>query len=163
MTPSPASASNIPATRPSRLRRFGPVGLIALGVAMLLGLSVWLVTPPASGRTVEWGLYGRTNVLPDDVVTAQGTTTIFVKFNLWPACHPWSLGDRSWLTPVITYTPKAVIITLHESALYLQTPCMGMYDDWGSPVPIHLSEPLGGRTLYDGSVSPPAAQSVPQR
>ncbi len=162
MTPTPAIAPSIPATAPSRLRRFVPLGLIAIGLAMLLGLSVWLVSPHTLGPTVEWGWPTLASGNPDPTVTAHDATTIFVRFNEWPGCHPWDLpGDTSWLTPVITYTPTAVIITLRESEAYInRTPGQcGMYDTWG-PEPIHLDQWLGDRTLYDGSVSPPVAEPL---
>ena len=140
------------------------MGLIAVGVAMLLGLSVWLVSPHSLGPSVDWGVAVGSREGGPAIVTEQGSTTIFAMFNKWPGCDPWdNPGDTSWLTPVITYTPVAVIITLRESEAYVNrnqsAPC-GNYDTWG-PEPIHLDQPLGGRTLYDGSVFPPAVRTPP--
>ena len=37
----------------------------------------------------------------------------------------------------------------------------GFYDYWGLPVAVQLSEPLGGRALFDGATFPPAARPYP--
>ena len=65
---------------------------------------------------------------------------------------------------MVTYTPVSVMIQLrmtdtaaatcadsHLFATYLS----GIY------LPVHLSEPLGGRALFDGSSSPAAARPYP--
>jgi hypothetical protein len=56
-----------------------------------------------------------------------------------------------------------VTITLHESDSFDAAKCAasGFYDYWGIPVEVNLSEPLGGRALFDGSRSPPAARPYP--
>jgi hypothetical protein len=48
-----------------------------------------------------------------------------------------------------------VTITLHQSSSFDASTCTGWYDTWGLPVEINLREPLNGRTLLDGSSSPP--------
>jgi hypothetical protein len=166
MTLSSGAAPSIPAASRSRLGRFGPFGLVAVGVVILLGLGIWLlVGSHSSSPAVGWQLASDSGGPAFSPVTAQGTTTVFLTTSWWPGCSPWgdlgqTTSDSSWLTPDIIYTPVAVIITLHESDLYLRTkqgPC-GFYDYWGLPVAIPLSEPLGGRPLYDGSTFPPAAR-----
>src|SRR5664280_2742747 len=54
----------------------------------------------------------------------------------------------------ITYTPSSVIITMHKTDAYAHAHCAGFYTtNWSGNV--QLSEPLGGRALFDGSTSPP--------
>jgi hypothetical protein len=55
------------------------------------------------------------------------------------------------------------MITLHESDSYMAARCypFSFYDYWGLPVEVHLSEPLGGRALFDGSKCSPATRPYP--
>ena len=146
------------------LRRFVSIGLVLVGVVMLVAVAAWLLLPSSSVppvRLVGWQLdygYGEPVFEP---ATAQTTTVIPVEVTR-PFCAP---DGVSWLaTPVVTYTPVSVTIQLrmtdtaaaacadsHLFAAYLS----GIY------LPVHLSEPLGGRALFDGSSSPAAARPYP--
>ena len=152
----------------TRLRRFVSIGLVLVGV-------VWgrharggrsLAAPPVvvgsagSVRRVEVGLrLHRTRIRPGNGPDDDRHPGVEVAR---PFCAPDGL---SWLaTPVVTYTPVSVMIQLrmtdtaaatcadsHLFATYLS----GIY------LPVHLSEPLGGRALFDGSSSPAAARPYP--
>ena len=136
--------------RTSRLASLAAVGLvIALGVIVALGGWLWL----GSRDSVAWQLdgYGR----PTVVVNAQTTD-----FSVFVASRP-DMPDLEWLDPpTITYTPVAVLITLHTSAAYRAALANGPHGtyDTGQWVEVHLSEPLGGRALLDGSSFPPASR-----
>jgi hypothetical protein len=101
---------------------------------------------------------------------AAQTTTAFTIEVEHPGCAPIDAGP--WLAdPIISYTPWAVTITMHMNDTPAvancgsqQTPHEGTLPLVGGYlmgilVPVHLSEPLGGRTLFDGSSSPPAERS----
>jgi hypothetical protein len=154
------------------LRRFAPTALVIVGVVTLVVvLAACLLFPSLlipSSRLAEWQLslgYGGPKF---DPATAQTTTVIPLEV-LRPTCAP---GDDSWLgAPAITYTPWTVIITIHTNDAFGDiTKCwtrdgtgqliVSNYDT-GSYLPVHLSEPLGGRALFDGSKFPPAARPYP--
>jgi hypothetical protein len=133
-------------------RRFKRPGLIiALGVLVLAVLGAWVLPPLAvqSDRSVGWELghgFGGPKFNP---ATAQTTTTIPIVVD-WPGC---TSGD--WLAaPAIVYTPWSVTITMSTSdALAAKDKPLG----WclsGKYVRVELSEPLGGRQLFDGSWFP---------
>jgi hypothetical protein len=168
MTPTPMTASGTASAPRTRLRRFAPVGLVVVGVVMLVALAAWLLAPSHSSPTVGWSLASATGGPAFRPDTAQEATIVLVTTSWWPGCSPWgdlgkSKSDSSWLTPDITYTPWAVTITLHESESYVAARChpFSFYDYWGLPVEVHLSGPLGGRALFDGSKFPPAARPYP--
>lgn len=92
---------------------------------------------------------------------AQEATVVLVRAAWWPACSAWDQNDDSWLTPEISYLPWSVTITLRESDSFASVKCGGFYDFWGQPVEVHMSEPLGGRALFDGSKFPPDARPYP--
>ena len=147
----------------TRLRRFVPIGLVLVGVVMLVAVAAWLFLPSSVPpvRFVGWKLDYGYGGPAFDPATAQTTTVIPVEVE-WPACAPAGL---SWLaTPVVTYTPVSVTIQLRMTDTaaatcadrqYVGTYLSGIY------LPVHLSEPLGGRALFDGSSSPAAARPFP--
>ena len=147
----------------TRLRRFVPIGLVLVGVVMLVAVAAWLLLPSSvpPARFVGWKLdYGYIGPAFDPA-TAQTTTVIPVEVD-WPACAP---GGVSWLaTPVVTYTPVSVTIQLRmtdtAAATCADRPVVGTYLS-GVYLQVHLSEPLGGRALFDGSSSPAAARPYP--
>ena len=143
---------------------------MVVGVLMLVAVGAWLLpSPPSypSDRMTGWKLdygYGGPGF---DPTTAQTTTVIPVEVTR-PTCAP---NDVSWLaTPVVTYTPVSVIIQLRMSDTFDSTKCypvdsagrrmIGAYLS-GIYLAVHLSEPLRGRALFDGSTSPPAARPYP--
>ena len=135
----------------TRVRRF------ALGAALaLLIVGTWLLIPSASlvsGRLVAWHVF----LPPYDV--ANATTTVVPIEGMRPDCVP---HDDSWFEPVIAYTPVSVTIRLRVVDAIPAT-CPAIVDGRmriGSSYHfgIHLSEPLAGRPLFDGSKFPAAAQ-----
>jgi len=146
----------------TRLRGFVSIGLVLVGVVMLAAVAAWLLLPSSSVRFVGWKLvYDYGGGLAFDPATAQTTTVIPVEAE-WPACAPYGV---SWLaTPVVTYTPVSVTIQLRmtdtAAATCADSHNVGTYLS-GVWLPVHLSEPLGGRALFDGSSSPPAARPYP--
>jgi hypothetical protein len=166
VTTSPANA----APR-SRLRRIESVGLVVVGVVMLVAVAAWLLFPSPSlpWTRIGWRLHAFGGPAFDP---AMAQTTTEVKVYVASSPEGYIGDDVSWLaTPAITYTPWGVIVTLHTSD---SVPCGGKesrplpgggsvscWYDVGEWVPVHLSEPLGGRALFDGSAFPPAARPYP--
>ena len=149
----------------TRLRRFVSIGLVLVGVVMLAAVAAWLLllsssVPPA--RFLGWKfVYNDGGGVAFGPATAQTTTVIPVEVDD-PACVP---GGISWLaTPVVTYTPVSVTIQLRmtdtAAAACADNHFVGFYLS-GIYLPVHLSEPLGGRALFDGSSSPAAARPYP--
>jgi hypothetical protein len=143
------------------------LGLVVLGALLLVGI-VARGGPSSSTPTVGWTLASAPGGPAFQPEGGPNTTVILISTNWWTGCSPWgdlgkTTNDDSWLTPEITYTPWTVAITLHESASFRASKCGSVpgpglgYDIW-SPLEIHLGEPLGGRTLFDGSLFPPAAR-----
>jgi hypothetical protein len=152
-----------PASTHTRSAGFVAVILIAFLVGMFGAsrLSVAL-----SSYTVAWQPAVGIGGPAFDPSTAEATTVVNVEVE-WPACV--STGDNSWLMPEISYLPWSVTITLRTSAAYASNPkCSKTAADgelqtvgyYLSPLsfPVQLREPLGGRSLFDGSVFPPAAR-----
>ncbi len=151
-----------------RIRR--PRVLLA-GVVLLAAATVfggWLFLAP-KGTPIGWQLANPHSVGGprgwDTLDEAEAATVVYLRTDWWPACHPYDemigkVADGSWLTPDITYTPWSVTITMRINDAYYRNPgCgSGFYDYWGLPVAVQLSEPLGGRALFDGSAFPPAAR-----
>jgi hypothetical protein len=179
MTPTPMTTPSPPSAPRTGLRRFASVGLVVVGVLMLVGLAAWRLAPShpdlltlgadPSGR-VGWTMASELGGPAFDPTTAQTTTAIRVYVASWPS--DYAADDDSWLaTPAVTYTPWAVMITLHESDSFgcfgkmaRPLPGGGLVSCWydiGGWVPVQLSEPLGGRALFDGSASPPHARPYP--
>ena len=146
----------------TRLRRFVSIGLVLVGVVMLVAVAAWLLLPSSSVRFVGWKfVYNDGGGVAFGPATAQTTTVIPVEVE-WPACVPEGI---SWLaTPVVTYTPVSVTIQLRmtdtAAATCADSHIRGTYLS-GVWLPVHLSEPLGGRALFDGSISPAAARPYP--
>jgi hypothetical protein len=141
---------------------------------LVVAIAAWRLAPshsserlaylgPDPAGLVGWSLAsgrGRPPFRPD---AAQDATVVLVSAVWWPACAPWDEGGDSWLTPEISYLPWAVTITLRTSDAFASSvKCgNGFYDFWGQSVEVHLSEPLGGRPLFDGSTSPSTAVPYP--
>ena len=141
------------------------IGLVA--VLLLVSIPIRLTgshLPPAPGAPIDpsqllnWKLVGGLLGSSDPTVV-----TIEVEH---PGCTP-SSEDMSWLAdPIIATTPWSVTITMHmdlPTCKSQQTPHEGSLPLVGGYLMgiiyrVHLGEPLGGRALYDGSSSPPAAR-----
>jgi 2',3'-cyclic-nucleotide 2'-phosphodiesterase (5'-nucleotidase family) len=121
------------------------VTFVVVGAVAGALLAQWRLS---SSRLVEWHLGDL------DPVTAQTATVIRIAIDEYPPEECYAPAD-SWLeTPTITYTPSAVIITMHRTEAYARSHCRGFYTtNWSGTV--QLSEPLAGRALFDGSSSPP--------
>lgn len=144
----------------------GAFGLLA--VLMVVSVPVRLMMPAQaipSAQLLSWQL-NRISGLGFDQAAAQTTTVVQIEVE-----HPYCVGMDAgpWLAdPLVTYTPWSVTITMHmdgtadtpnctsQQATHDGTlPLVGGYLT-GLFVPVHLSEPLGNRLLFDGSSFPPA-------
>jgi hypothetical protein len=131
----------------------GAVMVVVLG-AYLLNPGLLVLSPPVpSGQVVGWELGQDFGGLQFDPATAQTTTVIPMVVD-----HPgWTHED--WLgEPAIAYTPWSVTITMHAREDGPDDSRIGFYLS-GMNALVQLSEPLGGRQLYDGSKSPPHPRS----
>ena len=159
--PDDATSTRTPDPRQTRLRRFAPV---VVAVVILGGLAGWQAvssrfTPHGS---IMWQLsgYGGPGL---DPATARTTTVLKVFVAQWPADE--LIGD-SWLAaPEVSYAASSVTIRLRPSDAYRSATQrnnnrLGFYDT-GGWVEVHLTEPLLGRALFDGSTFPPAARPYP--
>ena len=143
-----------PAREPRRRVRRGP---LIVGVILLVGcLAVWMVAPAllaGPSSTIRWQL------TPGSGEPIDPTTSVIdVYMDQWPveSCP----GSADWLAPpLVVETPVSVTITMHTSWSFAGSGCNGWYDFWGTPIEVHLSSPLGGRMLFDGSTIPPSPRS----
>jgi hypothetical protein len=145
-----------------RFDAIAPV-VVAMIASLVVGaLAAWLLfasMASSSRQSIRWQLTGPPGALSGLTAT---TTMVLINLDQWPACHPYDEvggNSASWLaTPEITYTPSSVTITMYISDSFDPTTCHGWYDYWGQPIEIHLTQPLAGRALLDGSTSPPGAR-----
>jgi hypothetical protein len=144
-------------------------GIVLLAAVVVFG--AWSVLGP-KGTPIGWQLANLHSVGGprgwDNLDEAKAATVVYLTTDWWPSCHPYDnetgpFADSSWLTPDVTYTPFSVTITMRiKDSFYRDPSCrMGFYDFWGLPVAVQLSEPLGGRALFDGSTFPPATRPYP--
>lgn len=149
--------------------RTGSRRLIILGLVLALVVAGALVARPfapallyPARQLIGWQLGDGAGGPRFDPANAQTTTIVDVSI-WWPGGAP-EPPDTSWLEPLITYAPWAVMITLHSRISGVcatsTLPCVGSYLNTIS-IPIQLSEPLGGRALFDGSTFPPSARPYP--
>ncbi len=154
-------------------RRLATAATGVFAILLVLSLSVQVVAPGAQirpSRLLNWqlnslGAFGSRNA------GAVRTTTVLTIEVEHPYCGPPDDGGKLVADPIIASTPWSVTITMHmsDSPDYAncksqQTPHEGSLPLVGGYltgifVPIHLSEPLGGRALFDGSSSPPVERS----
>lgn len=136
--------------------------MVAGGIAIVVVLGVWqfspgwlVPSPPVpSGQLVGWELGQDYGGLRFDPATAQSTTEIPMVVD-----HPAWTTEAGWLgEPAIAYTPWSVTITMHARDANHDPSCMCLYLS-GENALVRLSEPLGGRQLFDGSKSPPHPRS----
>lgn len=147
--------------------------VVAVGTFAVLTLASRPSSYP-SDRLVGWQLVGGPNHpmarvddhvqhgLDFDPATAQTALMVPIAVD-WIDCAP---DDASWLaTPDVTYTPTSVTITIHTTDAFGPITCgrrpgpsgevsVGIILDVGIYVPVQLREPLGERSLFDGSRSP---------
>lgn len=136
--------------------RTAAAGIIA-GV-LVTTLGAWLLQPgllvpsppvPAN-QLIGWELASGFDGFKFDPETAQTTTMIPMVVD-----HPSCLNGGDWLgEPAIAYSPWSVTITMHtRDPLGPNDWCGGWYL-LGMYTEVQLSEPLAGRTLFDGSRFP---------
>ena len=140
--------------------RVAAAGVIIITLALALG--TWLVVPGLlvatptvpPGQLVGWELGSGFGGTKFDPATAQTTTVIPMVVD-----HPGWANERDWLgEPAIAYTPWSVTITMHARDANHDSSFVGWYLS-GMYTQVQLSEPLGGRQLFDGSKSPPHPRS----
>jgi hypothetical protein len=153
------TSSNLAATTPTkRVRRGALVGTALVALVIIGALVAWLIAPSLlipSHRMVGWQLQGFPGRVSD---TAAARTTLEVFVASWPT--EFMQGDDSWLEKRVIETPLTVTITLHTSDAYESRPWQRGWFDTGGSVIVHLSAPLGGRLLFDGSGFPPQTRAV---
>jgi hypothetical protein len=153
------------AEQPARAERASGRRLVTLGLVLaviafggLLARRSFPALDYPSSHLISWELEQGLGASR----TADAASVVWVSI-VWPPRAP-TPPDASWLEPLITYTPLAVMITLHSSIPVgcdsTTLPCVGTYLSTIA-VPIRLSEPLAGRTLFDGSTFPPAVRGSP--
>jgi hypothetical protein len=142
------SPQSAPRPGPGRIAR---VAIVVVAVAVLLVVARLLVAPLPSERSLAWrSAFG----FPAAGPVAGNVVSIEVER---PACAP---DGTSWLaTPVVTSTPLAVFITIRMADTFDASGCTFAKDGrlptvgsylTGTYVPVTLSQPLGGRVLFDG-------------
>jgi hypothetical protein len=144
-------------------RRRIPLLAVMFVAAFILGVvGAATLATRLSAHTIAWQPSGGIGGPRFDPATAEITTVVHVEVQ-WPSCvEP---RDYSWLTPEVSSLPWSVTITLRTSAAYAANPkCPkagpdGLLEDVGYYLsalsfPVPLSEPLGGRPLFDGSTFP---------
>jgi len=134
---------------PARERRLALIFVAAAAVVLVGAFAVSRVGPsPTLGWRIGLG------AVP---MNPQSTSLVIEVDHRY--CVPTSGGSDEWLgAPDIAYGPTAVTITMHARIDISE--CVGMYLS-GVQVPITLREPLGDRSLLDGSASAPATRYVP--
>jgi hypothetical protein len=144
----------------TRSRRFAILGIViaVIVVAVLAARPLFLALVYPSSRLVSWELHG---VGGPQFDPAKAQTTTMVPVGIWWPHSAPPPPDASWLEPIVDYTPWSVTITLHAHFDVCGVKkCVPVYLSPIS-VPVYLSEPLGGRALFDGSTMPPAARPYP--
>jgi hypothetical protein len=135
-------------TAPGRVAR---VGSVIIAVIAVLVVGRLLVAPLPSARALNWKA-GYEALAPGNVLELEVER---------PHCAPD--GDAWIATPVVTYTPLAVFITVRMADTFNVPGCTGApgYQDGRLPIvggyltgtylAVQLAEPLMGRALFDGA------------
>ena len=144
----------------ARQRATLPRIAIAVGVLILVTLGAWLLPPVLvqPGRAVGWELAQGVAGAAFEPMTSQTTTVVPMVVD-WPQC-----AGGEWLAkPQIVYTPWSVTITMSTTDAFAAQSARNGAVGWclsGKDVQVQLSEPLGGRQLFDGSRFPAHARTV---
>lgn len=153
-------------------RRLATAAIGVLAILLVVSLSVQLVAPGLlipSSRLLNWHLNSGTSG-SRNASAVQTTTVVGIEVE-HPGCAPID-GGRWIADPIVSYTPWSVTITMHMNdtpevarCSSQQTPHEGSLPLVGGYlmgvlVTVHLTEPLGGRALFDGSSFPPAERSL---
>lgn len=134
--------------------RVGRTGSVIVGVIAVVVVARLLVAPLPSERTLTW----KTGFLFDPGQAQANVVQVEVER---PSCAP---DGTSWLaTPAVTYTPLAVFITVRMADTFNVPGCtgiLGFHDGrlplvggylTGTYLDVELTQPLGGRVLFDGA------------
>jgi hypothetical protein len=134
--------------------RVGRVGSVVVAVIAVAVIARLLIAPLPSERALTW----KPGVVFDPAQAPANVVRIEVER---PSCAPD--GDAWIAKPVITYAPLAVFITVRMADTFNVPGCTGTlgYHDGrlptvggyftGTYLDVHLTEPLGGRALFDGA------------
>lgn len=134
--------------------RVGRVGSVIVAVIAVAVIARLLVAPLPSERALTW----KPGVVFDPAQAPANVVRIEVER---PHCAPD--GDAWIATPVVTYTPLAVFITIRMADTFNVPGCTGTpgYHDGrlplvgdyltGTYLDVHLTELLLGRALFDGA------------
>jgi hypothetical protein len=147
-----------PTVRRPRRVPIVPIVIVAAFFVGMLGAS--RISTLLSSHVIPWQPSAGLSGARFDPATVQTMTVVNVDVE-WPGCI--KPGDSSWMTPEVSYTPWSVTITLRTNDIYAskctepradgRLPNIGSYLSALS-FPVQLSEPLGGRPLFDGSSFP---------
>ena len=120
-------------------------------VVVVLVVTRLLVAPLPSDGSLGWrSAFG----VPGAGLEAGNVVSIEVER---PACA--RTARPGWRRTIVTYTPLAVFITIRMADTFDASGCSVAKDGrlptvgsylTGTYVPVHLSQPLGGRVLFDG-------------
>ena len=152
-------------------RRLATAAMGVLAILLVASVSVQLVAPgppiPPS-RLLNWKLNSVASG-SGNAAAVQTTTMVGIEVE-HPGCTPTSGG--SWLAdPIIAYTPWSVTITMHMNDTPEVAKCGSQQTPHEGSLPlvggylmgvlftVHLTEPLGGRALFDGFSFPPTERS----
>lgn len=143
-------------------RRIPIVPIVIIVAAFFVGmLGASSLSAALSSQVIPWGTSAGLSGARFDPAAVQTMTVVNVQVE-WPGCiQP---GDSSWMTPEVSYKPWSVTITLRTNDIYAtkctkptadgRLPGLGGYYLSALSFPVQLSEPLGGRALFDGSTFP---------
>lgn len=150
-------------------RRIPLVPIVIIAAAFFVGMfGASRLSALLNSQLIPWGPSAGLSGARFDPATVQTMTVVNVEVQ-WPGCiEP---GDSSWMTPEVSYMPWSVTITLRTNDIYTtkcskptadgRLPSIGGYYLSALSFPVQLSEPLGGRPLFDGSTSPAAERYRP--
>lgn len=153
------------------IRRLATAGIGFMAVLTAISVPARLVAPAlllAPSRPLTWELSRIAGSAFDDA--SVDTPTVIPIEVQHPGCAPSEAGP--WLgEPIISYTPWSVTITMQMNETVETASCFAqvrpstelpLVGDFlmGLVYRVQLSEPLGGRTLFDGSSLIPAERSL---
>jgi len=135
-------------------RRIYRIGSVIVAVIAVMVVGRLLVAPLPSERALTWraGVVFNPELIQTNVVRVEVER---------PYCAPD--GDAWIAPPAVSYTPVAVFITFRMADTFNVPGCTGTagYRDGrlprvggyltGTYLDVQLTEPLGGRALFDGS------------
>lgn len=134
-------------------RRIPIVAIVLIVVGFVGGMyGASRISESLSSEAVPWQTSAGLSGGRFDPAAVQTMTVVYVEVE-WPGCI--KPGDSSWMTPEVSSLPWSVTITLRTNDIYTAK-CPERVGSYLSHLsfPVQLSEPLGGRPLFDGSTFP---------